>query len=409
MNVDVFIANRIAFNRQKTFSRFIIALAVGATTISVAVMIAALSFVNGFQKVISDKLFSLWGHIHVETQVQNKSTNSENDPTTQNDSVENLLRKNPEVVTVEKFATKAAMIKSGAEITNSILKGVDEKFDFHRLQQFLVKGRWMDFKDSGYSFDIVISTITADELKVDVNDSVRVYFFRGDQLPSVRKIRVSGLFKTGINEYDKQFALCDINLIRRMNDWDPDQIGGYEVFIKNYKDIEEVNQNIYRDLPDIWYSRTVKDIQPNIFDWLALQTTIKEMLQYILMVVAIINLITCLLILVLERIRMTGILKSLGASNWTIQKIFLYNTGIISFTGIILGTLLGLGICWLQEKTGFIRLNEEAYYMKAAHSEIIWWQVLLICGITFVVSFLTLIIPTLIIRKIKPVKAIQFR
>lgn len=374
-----------------------------------------MSFVNGFEQVISDKVFSFWGHIRVQQDLENKVSTTEEFPITQNDTVEHNLRKLPQIKSVERFATKSAILKFKDQIESVLLKGIDSSFDFSRMNALLKQGRWMNTADSNYSNEVVLSAYTANQLGLSVDDTIFVVFVDNTGIENARKrkLRVSGIFKTSIEDYDKHFGICDINLIRKLNKWQDNQIGGYEIFLKDYRETDAVNQFIYDKGPDIlpqtWYSKTIKETYPNIFDWLALQDKNKNVLLVIMVVIAAVNLITCLLILVLERTRMTGVLKAVGASDWSLQQIFLYNTAFIAVTGITIGTAFGLAICWLQEKYGFIKLDEDAYYMSQAHANVVWWQVAAVCVGTLIICLATLLIPTFLIKKIKPVKAIQFR
>ena len=306
LKVATFIANRIAFNRfrrpggykkHKSFSGFIIRLSIVATVISVAVMIVTLSFANGFQATVSQKIFSFWGHIRVQEKQPDKAIISEETPIVKNDSLVESIRQHPQVESIHPFATKYAILKTKDEIEGVLMKGLDSSYDFNHLNKFIKQGRFIQFNDSSYSREIMISAYTAAQLKLNVNDRILIYFIRPDGNIRPDKLTVAGIYKTSIEEYDKIFAIGDIKLIQRLNDWQPDEIGGYEIFLKDYQQIDKIVNEIYNmdNFPQTWNTISVKDISPNIFDWLKMQDTTRNVLIGFMIIVAIINLITYLI------------------------------------------------------------------------------------------------------------------
>ncbi|WP_051417191.1 ABC transporter permease [Sediminibacterium salmoneum] len=291
-----------------------------------------------------------------------------------------------------------------------MLKGIESTYDSSLIKPFITEGNWLGFKDSLYSREIIVSEQIARLLNIRLHDTVTLYFVGNESTQTTyRKLKVTGLYKTGIEEYDKLFMLTDLRLIARLNQWEPDQIGGYEIFVKEGFNPDSVNQVLLNDLPTEWMSRTVASIYPNIFDWLHIQNMNRNVIFIIMAIVAIINLVTCLLILILERTPMIGILKALGARDRQVIQIFLHHAGTIAFKGVIWGFLVGLGLVLLQQATGFIQLDESAYYVKKAPVSIIWWQIALVCIATWLLSFSILLLPALLVKKIKPIQAIQFR
>ena len=409
MNISRFIARRVAFNSQHSFSRFIIRLAIAATAISVMAMILTIAFTKGFQYAIATKMYGFSGHIRVQHFEPDKSTIAEDNPITMNDSVMFILKNDPDVESIQAFANKDAILKGPESFEGLKLKGISAGYSFAHLKEFLKSGRWMQFPDSGYSNEINLSVYTANQLKLRTGDKLFAYFIQPDGSKRVRPLVVAGIFKTGIEYYDRVNALVDIRLIQRLNNWSPKEIGGYEIFIKDYTLADSVSNRIFDKLPHLWNSRPITEIYGNIFDWLNLHDTTVVIVIIIMVLVAILNLVTCLIILLLERTHMIGLLKSLGSRDITIQQVFLYHGALITFGGIILGDLLGLLICWLQQRYGFITLPEDTYFISTAAVRITWQQVCWVNAGTFMICFAVLLVPSfLIIRGLSPVKAIAF-
>lgn len=406
-----FIARRIAFNRQRSFSRFIIRLSVVATAISIAAMIITLSFVNGFQDVVSEKVFSFWGHVRVQYRQPMKANIAEEIPIEENTALEEKISLTNGVASIHAFATKSAILKTSEEIEGILLKGFDSSYQFRHIAPFLQSGRWLHFSDSSYAREIVVSAKTAEQLQLGLNDRVLIYFVRSDGSLRPDKLTIVGIYKTGIEEYDKNFALGDIKLIRRLNGWKENEIGGYEIYLNDYKKMDALSNAIYSGdgFPPLWETKTVKELHPNIFDWLNIVSYNGSILIIIVTIIVIINFITCLIILVLERIKMIGILKAVGATNWQIQKVFIYHSALITAAGILIGSAVSLGLSWLQQETGFVKLKEAEYYMQTAAVRIDPLQVSMVIGGTLLLSLIILLIPSLLVRKIQPIRAIRFQ
>jgi lipoprotein-releasing system permease protein len=409
LNFSRFIARRLAFNSQHSFSRFIIRLAIAATAISVMAMILTIAFAIGFKYAIAEKMFGFSGHIRVTHYESEKTDSIAGNPVLGNDTVLSMLKKDPAVDYVSAFATKDAILKGPESFEGLKLKGVDSGYAFAHLREFLKSGRWIHFPDSGYSNEINVSSYTANQLKIKTGDKLFSYFIQPDGSKRVRPLIVAGIFKTGIENYDRVNALVDIRLIRRLNNWSDREIGGYEIFIRDYSNADSVSNRIYYKLPHKWDSHSITEIYQSIFDWLNLQDTTIIIVIVMMVLVAILNLVTCLIILLLERTHMIGLLKSMGSRDRNIQQVFLYHGALITFGGILLGDFLGLLICWLQNRYGFITLPEDSYFISTAVVRINWQQVCWVNLGTFVVCFVILLIPSFfIIRRLSPVKAIAF-
>jgi lipoprotein-releasing system permease protein len=410
LNLPVYIAKNLIKGNKKAFSSFILRVSVLATTLSVATMIVALSFINGFQQVVAEKIFHFWGHIRVQHFEPLKSSIAEASAIQRTVEIEDKLKRTIGIKSIAPFANKSAILKSAGSIEGVLVKGIDSTYPLEKVDRFLIKGKWPSLSDTLHANEIAISSYTANQLNIDQGASLLIYFIQENgEMPKTRKLTVSGIYKTGIDVYDKVYAIGDLSMIQRLNEWDAGTVSGYEIDVDDYNQMDNVSLNIYQNLPTGWNAITLKELSPEIFDWLQLQDTNKAILIIVMIIIAGINLITCLLILILERTNMIAMLKAVGAKENTIQQIFIYYGSWIALRGIGWGTALGLGICYLQQYTKFIKLNEEAYYIDAAPVAINYVQIAIIAGSTLLLSLMILVLPSIISRKINPSKALQFR
>jgi lipoprotein-releasing system permease protein len=409
VNFPLFVSKRLALGDKKSFSRFIIAIAIAAIALSVAVMIVSTCMVTGFSKEIKERIFGFWGEIHITGFDNNESL--ESTPIKKEQVLLDPLRKSKEVRNVAPFIVKAGILKTKTEIEGIALKGVDASYDWKTIDGYLTGGRLPNVGDSVASKDILLSRSTARKLRLKPGDNVIAYFIRSDlSSPLGRRLHVSGIYHTGLEEYDKQFALVDIRVLRELNQWHEDEVAGYEVRLKDMNKMDAFKDSVYMKYVDQTVNaQTMKDINRNIFEWLDLQTVNEYLILGFMILVAVLNMITALIILILDRTNMIGILKSMGAGNSVISKIFIYNAAYIILNGLFWGNLIGLGICLLQHYTGFIQLNEENYYLSVAPVYFNVAGIVLINVGTLVICTCILLLPVKLISRITPVRAIRFK
>jgi len=401
LNTAFEIAKKISFQQQKKDTRFIVNLSIGATAISVAAIILTFSIVNGFQEVIANKVYSFWGQVRI--------TGLNGTVLQQDDHYIQQLRNLPGVQSVHPYITQTTVLSFKEEI-----EGVSAKaMPLTSKQPFLVKGRnigvginGITSKNETVAQEIIISTDLARKLKATIGSDVRLYFLNNGTVIQ-RKLKLVGLYHAGIDDYDQQFVMVDIKLIQQLAE-NTKLIEGYTIDINSSADSKKILNQIQATLPPNSIATTIEDSYPQLFDWINVQNVNRNVTITIMLIIAIVNLLTCLFILMLERINMIGTLTAIGASHELLRKIFLYQALFISSAGIILGSIVGIGLSLLQQLTGWITLDESAYFMKELPIHMNPVQIILIIVFTAIISYLSFLLPTLWIKKISPAKSIRF-
>lgn len=410
MNLAIFISKRLirAKDYKSSISAPIIKIAIGAVAIGIVMMLVAFATGLGLKKKIREKISAFNGHISISNFDNNHSGVS---------LVPISIKQEfyPEFKTVEGInhvqavATKYGIIRTEKSFEGIVVKGVGADYNWDYFEDFLIEGKLPDFS-KGISDEVLISQYIANRLGFEVGDKVIVYFMEdaSSERPRLVAFRISGIFNSGFLEFDKTYLISDISQIQRLNDWEKDQVGGFEVFLYDFDQIDEKGQEVYRNIGSFLDAKTIVQQYGSIFEWLGLFDFNIFLIIGIMILVSGMNMITALLVLILERTQMIGVLKALGSDNWTIQKIFLYNAVYLIVKGLFWGNLIGLGLLFLQKQFKLIPLNPETYYVTEAPVYIGWEYILAVNLGTLILCSAMLLVPSYIITKITPVKAMKF-
>ncbi len=411
MNLPYFIARKIISDRsgKSSISRPIIKIAVAAIAIGMVMMIISVATGVGLQKKIRQKVSAFNGHIVISNFDDNRSQVSLM-PISTNQKFYPKFKDVESISHVQAVASKAGIIRTENAFEGIILKGVGKDYLWDNLREYLVEGNLPDF--SGKLNDhVLISRYLANRLNLKIGSRFNTFFMkeRGNQLPNLRVFTVAGIYSSGFQEFDGAYIIGDIRHVQRINKWKSDEVGSFEVFVENFDEIGEKGKEIYTQTSSTLDTQTIVDKYFYIFEWLQLFDFNIIVILIIMILVATINMAVALLVLVLERTQMIGILKSLGATNWIVRKIFLHSALFLILRGLFWGNFIGISLLLLQKLFGIIKLNPENYYVNEAPVDINLWYILLLNIGTVVVCLIVLVVPSYIITKISPIKAIRFQ
>ena len=413
MNLELFIAKRIYFSKEgeRKATPPVVRIAMVGIALGLAVMILSVAIVIGFKKEIRNKVIGFGSHIQI-TNFDN-NTSYESTPVAVSDTLLNHLKSFPGITHVEAFATKPGILKTDTDFQGIVLKGVDENYDWTFFRNNLKEGEIPVFDKDKTSTDVLISRYLANMLGLKVGDSFLTYFVGENIRP--RKFHITGTYETGFVDYDKIFVMADIRQTRRLNDWDADEVSGLELQVDNYDHLDQIAEDLYFDIAEkqdrngnSYYTRSVKEMNPMIFDWLDVQDINVVVILVLILAVAGFTMISGLLVIILERTNMIGILKALGECNTSIRKIFLYISFFLIGKGMIWGNVIGIALCLIQSFFHVVKLDPSIYYLDAVPIDLTVLSLVLLNVGTLAASMLMLLGPSYLITRIEPAKSIRF-
>jgi lipoprotein-releasing system permease protein len=410
LNLEYFIAKRLitAKDYKSSISSPIIKIAISAIAIGMIMMIVSVATGIGLQQKIREKISAFNGHIIISNYDNNQSEVTLV-PISKKQDFYPKFTSVPEVSHIQAIASKAGIIRTETAFEGIIFKGVGNDYNWNNIKEYLVSGQLPDFSKELNS-EVLISQFLANRLNLKVGDSFNTFFMKEDQNkpPNSRRFKITGVFNSGFQEFDATYILGDIRHMQRINKWIPDQVGAFEVFVNDFNAIKTVGDQVYEQTASTLDTKTIIEKYSYIFEWLQLFDFNIIVILIVMILVATINMVVALLVLILERTQMIGILKALGANNWAVRKIFLYNAFYLIVRGLFWGNLIGISLLLIQQHFGVIQLNPENYYVNQAPVYLNLGYILMLNLLTVTVCFLVLLIPSYIITKISPVKAIRF-